>query len=327
MLGLTLGLVGVAGATQLSPRAALADHPTVLLPVAGQTSAVRPRCDPSWVIPFARQNQPIRSNSSNQADIELVPVMIPDLGHAVELKVRGTQPTVSSVVLLIEDHSIEGFTAVVAHGYIKSKSRILLVSTVHSVFKFVGVDQYGNQFNTLNGGKVKWTFDERLVKRIPARESNFSRKYPYRDYEDTLIVQLVNEGTTTVTATMECTGISHSIQVVVVRPIGFDRPVLTILPGETVKLHLFNGVHHMTDGRKAIEIDRTLPIAQDGASRLVWLPGDTSIISFSPGDMTVTGLRTGTTHIKVTNGIYGEYSSAIATVHVTEPGCHACRHQ
>jgi hypothetical protein len=105
---LELGLAIVLDDPHFSRRA-LADHANVLLPVAGQIYPTRPRFDPNWLIPSSQQDQPIKGTSTNPAAIELLQIVIPNLGHGLELKVHERKPSLSSLLLSVDAHNIEFF--------------------------------------------------------------------------------------------------------------------------------------------------------------------------------------------------------------------------
>jgi hypothetical protein len=237
-------------------------------------------------------------------------------GQVVEVRAYSNISTVSPVVLTIDNHTMEGDIAAVADVFIKSKSSFLVVSNQPSIFKLIGKDQRGRQFNTLDGGKVKWTFDNNLLERIAIGDSPYRYKHRFWEYEDILVVRPKEEGQLSLTATMECTGVSATIALYVIRPIRFESQFIQIKPGETINARLFKGFQRIKNGVRVIDIDYRLQVTPENSPEIEWRTDGSDAAIFSASTLSIRGIKTGTIIIRATHSRFPVECNAILTVNV-----------
>jgi hypothetical protein len=252
------------------------------------------------------KNQSIYTHSTNESVMQLKTWFLGNLGEleraigqgqVVELHVSSNKFDGSPVILTVNDLKIEGSMAPVAEVSIRCESRHLILSTLESIFKFTGQDQHGRHFNTLHGGKVTWSFDDKIIERIPIAHSQHKFEYLFHECEDILVVRPRGEGQTSLTATMGCTNLTTTIDVQVIRPIRFYPEIIRMTPGETVRASLFKGIERIVGNFRYVDIDPALRVTRENSPEIKWETSGSEAAVFSADTLSIRGIRKGTIRI------------------------------
>jgi hypothetical protein len=292
------------------------------MPLAGQMKPGLPKCQPKWQawIPLEYKHSSMYVHSTTESTMHFNTWFLGNLGEleqtigygqVVELQVDSNESTIFPVVLTVNDLKFEGSLSPVVEVSIKSERRILILSTLESIFKLIGKDPYGRQFNTLHGGTVKWLFDNRIIEQIPMAESQYRSEYLFREHEDILLVRPKEEGQTSLTAIMECTGVATTINLYVIRPIRFEPGIIRIIPGETVRVPLFKGV---INGSHKMDIDPGLKVTRENSPEIKWEISGSDAAVWSPNTLSVTGIKKGMVTIMATHSQFPLECNARLTV-------------
>jgi hypothetical protein len=300
---------------------ALINHPIVLMPLAGEIKSGLGKCAPRWKtwVPWKHKDHSMDVHSTNESIMRFETQYLGNLGEleqmigsgqVAELIVYSNRLDSSPVFHTLNDLKIKTFIAQVAEVSIKPENKALVVSNLESIFKLVGQDQHGRQFNTLHGGKVTWSFDHSLIERIPMANSTHRFEYLFRENEDILVVRPREEGQLSLTATMECTGLTGTITMELIRPIRFEPEIIRINPGETVRATLFKGVER----NGAVEIDAGLKVTRQNSPEITWEASVSEAAVFSANTLEITGIKKGMITITATHARFPVECNARLTV-------------
>jgi hypothetical protein len=312
----------------------VSDSPKLIrLPIAGQLVPHAPVCEAKWIAWVnctGSCNFKLKSGNPSIVaweDIATPPELAP-IGRLVALGVKSSIGKVSPVIVTVGKQDIEVLVASVATAQIKSTCKEVIVSERDLIFKFTATDDEGNQFATLHGGRVKWEFDRSVIQRFPLQTSPVNAaKYMYQEFEDVLVVRALEEGVTNLTATMECTGITQTIEVETFRPIVFDPPHYSILVNDRIDVKLFRGIQSLQNGKKIVRGKESLRVTSANLGSLIIKSDDSSIVDFSTDTFTAIGLKPGTVRIRVSHKRCLHDCNAALTVTVVNPTCTDCPRQ
>jgi hypothetical protein len=101
------------------------------------------------------------------------------------------------------------------------------------------------------------------LSRFHFRTASTDRNICFCEHEDIPVVKPKEEGQLSLTATMECTGLTTTINMKVIRPIHFEPEVIRIKPGETVRAPLFKGIEQIVESSRVVIIDDGLQVTRE----------------------------------------------------------------
>lgn len=233
----------------------------------------------------------------------------------VFIETVGNKPRSTQIDVTWQDESrtVELFVDVVAGIEIMSRNTMLAYDSIN-LFELRVFNSNGVAFSAMSGVAVRWWItNESVLQRIDVKDSPLETKFMYGMPDTVLLGNAIDEGSVRLRARWRELDMSHYVQLVVRRPIMFERPDYMMMRGTTQRLKLFKATV-LENGMKVPEYEMRV---EEHEELEVATDGENSVLSIDDR-LVVTGKSVGRAFVRIWNpAIYGY--NAVTTVSVMDP--------